>query len=186
MELQSRGILWLVKQSLHIFFLVFLQTRSVQHLSDTFPPSLTSSLGYNLQVLGQGPVSYRGEGQHSDVISLVRSQTLDGDEVGAAHHLLLPLHNTSTRRDARMQADTQMHTQVWDTCRQVICHLWFIRAATKLSTHLVDWQHVVWCVVHSVAHHLSVWFLWFIPVNDCCCGAQHTTSDLQGKQDELI
>lgn len=63
-------------------------------------PSLTSSLGYNLQVLGKGSVSYRGEGQHSNVISLVGSQTLDGDEAGAAHHLLLPLHDTSTQDNA--------------------------------------------------------------------------------------
>lgn len=53
----------------------------------------TSSLGNDLQVLGQGSVPYRGEGQHSDVIGLVWSQTLDSDEVGAAHHLLLPLRN---------------------------------------------------------------------------------------------
>lgn len=61
---------------------------------------LTSSLGYNLQVRGQRSISDRGESQHSDVISLVRSQTLDGDEAGAAHHLLLPLHDRSTQHDA--------------------------------------------------------------------------------------
>lgn len=60
-------------------------------------PGTTSSLGYDLQVLGQGSVSHRGEGQHSDVVGLVRSQTLDSDEVGATHHLLLPLRNTLHR-----------------------------------------------------------------------------------------
>lgn len=52
----------------------------------------TSSLGYNLEILWQRSISYRGKRQHSDVISLVRSQVLDGDEIGASDHLLLPLY----------------------------------------------------------------------------------------------
>lgn len=128
--------------------------------------SLTSSFGDNLQVLGQGPISYRGERQHSDVISLVRSQTLDGDEVGTAHHLLLPLHDANTKYKLLLIC-VQLKPQ---------------QSSTKPSTHLVNWQCAVWGVVDSVAHHLSVWFLWFIPVYNCCCGAQHTTSDLQSKQ----
>lgn len=63
-------------------------------------PLLTSCLRYNLQVLGQRSVPDRGEGQHSDVVGLVWRQTLDGDEVGAAHHLLLPLADTKPQNNA--------------------------------------------------------------------------------------
>lgn len=60
------------------------------------------------------------------------------------------------------------------------------KAETKFvkgkHTNLVDWQRAVWGVVDSVTHHLSVWLLRFIPVDDGRCGAEHTTSDLQSKQ----
>lgn len=55
---------------------------------------------------------------------------------------------------------------------------------THTGTHLVDRQCVVRGVVNSVADNLAVRFLWFIPVDDCCCCAQHTTSDLQVIQGE--
>lgn len=64
---------------------------------------LTSSFGYDLQVLGEGSISYGGEGQNPDVVGLIWSQTLDGDEVGTAHHLLLPLCNISTQPTSESQ-----------------------------------------------------------------------------------
>lgn len=50
----------------------------------------TSGLGDDLKVGGQRAVSDRRERQDFDVVGLVGDQTLDGDEVGAPHDLLLP------------------------------------------------------------------------------------------------
>ena len=76
--------------------------------------SLTSSLGYDLQVLGQGPVPYRGEGQDSDVVRLVGGQALDGDEVCTANYLLLPLGKYAqahTHTNAHTRALRREHAQ---------------------------------------------------------------------------
>lgn len=50
----------------------------------------TSGLGDDLKVGGQRSVSDGRVRQHFDVVGLVGDQTLDGDEVGPPHDLLLP------------------------------------------------------------------------------------------------
>lgn len=70
----------------------------------------------------------------------------------------------------------------------LMCSRWLLLKAMSIfwdtvyfggrRTDLVDWQRAVRGVVHPVTHHLPVWLLRLIPVDDGRGGAEHTTSDL--------
>lgn len=105
-------------------------------------------------------------------------------------HCTTPVHNT-------MHECKQAHTQILSYLIHLgntSYHLLCINSNNNnnikpnhahRNTHLVDWQRIVRGVVHSVTDHLSIRFLRLIPVDHCCCGAQHPTYDLQIKRAKL-